>query len=702
MWVAAFLFLWCFHDIGKKSCILSREPPRRLQPSSAHQNPHNFGDTNLSDEPHAGPSRVNQTCSFCSSTFASRNKLFRHVREDPNCSLLAFAGRKIETARVSLLLSFGYIGCVDAEGLLETLKDALEMVAHSAFNETDVDIELVSFTLASDAKLRHRSLSQEDGTAAAGDVIVANFQVPKLMTCSMWEQALDHARASIEDRRISVTACKLLDSDSKLLDVERSCTQRVYHYLLPVSWLPNGLELERWWKSGNETIISGRSNQRSKRPPLSLRLLKDSLRTAESSEARSADLGSRHSRFALGRFGALGFKKRRPWHNYADPTLRGDASPNNEPVWRCVDRARVVDFVQAGRLGEICAVLEFRGDNFLKQQVRRIVGSTVAMAHGWLPRDFITTSTRSDSVIETPLAPVGRLYLAELRFHFEEMRTLGSSLFECNSGGPIIAPLDVPHGVKWAQTLLLNDLARPSIRASERNWLKDLEITISPRILKQLTLRERTLAQTLKSSFGNDACQHLYLPVLAELRNIVATGNWPETSAARSAVIRNKEELKLGVRSNGSFTVVNPRFEKTVEKLPLGNFLFSDLVDSIFTLEEQLSDQIRDRTAVDQRESDDFARRPPSSHCAVNCNAEFTPHVDSGTGAGQTLSMIVGLGNYTGGGLYVEGELLDIRFKPVEFDGWSLRHWTERFEGERFSLVWFTPEAKGSSKNERN
>jgi hypothetical protein len=39
----------------------------------------------------------------------------------------------------------------------------------------------------------------------------------------------------------------------------------------------------------------------------------------------------------------------------------------------------------------------------------------------------------------------------------------------------------------------------------------------------------------------------------------------------------------------------------------------------------------------------------------------------------------------------VEGESKDIRYKPVEFNGWKQRHWTMPFAGERFSLVWFTP-----------
>ena len=68
------------------------------------------------------------------------------------------------------------------------------------------------------------------------------------------------------------------------------------------------------------------------------------------------------------------------------------------------------------------------------------------------------------------------------------------------------------------------------------------------------------------------------------------------------------------------------------------------------------------------------------------------PHVDSGRGAGQSLSMIVGLGSYVGGELAVEGNFHNIRYGPLEFDGWKLRHWTRMYNGERFSLVWFTPE----------
>ena len=45
------------------------------------------------------------------------------------------------------------------------------------------------------------------------------------------------------------------------------------------------------------------------------------------------------------------------------------------------------------------------------------------------------------------------------------------------------------------------------------------------------------------------------------------------------------------------------------------------------------------------------------------------------------------------GQLCVEGVEHDVRYAPLQFDGWGERHWTLPFAGERYSLVWFTPAA---------
>jgi hypothetical protein len=57
-------------------------------------------------------------------------------------------------------------------------------------------------------------------------------------------------------------------------------------------------------------------------------------------------------------------------------------------------------------------------------------------------------------------------------------------------------------------------------------------------------------------------------------------------------------------------------------------------------------------------------RRIPLTHCA-----QFKPHVDSGRGLGQSVSMIVGLGDYTGGEITMEQTPYRIRYLPMEFDG---------------------------------
>jgi diketogulonate reductase-like aldo/keto reductase len=211
-----------------------------------------------------------------------------------------------------------------------------------------------------------------------------------------------------------------------------------------------------------------------------------------------------------------------------------------------------------------------------------------------------------------------------------------------------------------------------------------------------------------------------YREVLRRLRLLINSNSWPETSNGRAKLIQiqqlkndsntvttmdwkvnKKSEKKIKnvdsqlnenfgtaisfkrmnkTNKTGSFTVgYMPGHNKNVE--PKGNILFPNLMREIFKLENIIK-----------------PNRSSSSCCAVNCNAKFMPHKDSGAGNGQQISLIVGLGNYNGGQLGVEGEVHNIRYNPIEFDGWKQRHWTLPFEGERFSLVWFSP--LGCTKND--
>ena len=242
---------------------------------------------------------------------------------------------------------------------------------------------------------------------------------------------------------------------------------------------------------------------------------------------------------------------------------------------------------------------------------------------------------------------------------------------------------------------ILDKCYETSVVESEERWLVELRDTITPRIRQALEdimtssidgSKQKAQDMVLDDGITSQmrSMPAVYNKSLTFLRDITANGQWPTTSVARSKVIRGtdialeEDESESKSIQSGSFTIINPHFsngilldeEKSGIKVPLANKVFPHLADVIFGLEEMLSLEIvegKDKGAK---------QRPASSHCAINRNAQFTPHVDSGRGLGQSLSMIVGLGDYTGGGLFIEGECHDIRYKPLEFDGWKERHWT--------------------------
>jgi len=594
---------------------------------------------------------------------------------------------------------------------------------------------ITSMTQVTAAKMRHVALSQESNCASIGDVIVLSYQkyifpnqnnneaLSHIASTEYMMQTLNQALQTkwnfyhsdtndasksylppkvIAIQSLSKSSISSDTSKSNRLHAERACTQRVYHYLFPLSWLPNGITAEEWCRAIVPTDkispFSKSHRKRHKTPsPSNLKQLKKILKLAESPSYSNSALNP-NKKLGSGRFGTLAHRERICWHNFADPALMGKASPSNEPVWRCLDRAKSGQFVIYET--DALAMLEFCGDGFVQQQIRRIIGSIVAIVHGYLPESFLEIATRPDVVIETPLAPPNRLYFAEARFHFDELRLKGRLMEQ----GGILFRDAVFLEEDWAEKIqcgIMNRCASEEIQKEEEDWLIELRDIIAPRIQAQLEQIEKNdIRNSLSENDSNSSSvemfdrihsntleptPHDYQPVLNLLRDIVYSKRWPETSVARSKVIRSNDIIppqknvleEEGIHS-GSFTVVNPKsLEQSDFFFPKANGLFPELVEAVFELEATLSST---------------KNRSPSSHCAINCNAQFTPHVDSGRGKGQSLSMIVGLGDYTGGELRVEESKNEIRYNPLEFDGWNQRHWTLPFEGDRFSLVWFSPE----------
>lgn len=71
---------------------------------------------------------------------------------------------------------------------------------------------------------------------------------------------------------------------------------------------------------------------------------------------------------------------------------------------------------------------------------------------------------------------------------------------------------------------------------------------------------------------------------------------------------------------------------------------------------------------------------------SINHNFQTKPHKD-GQNVGH--SIIFAIGDYTGGELCVEGQLHDIKHKFVKFNGSEKEHWTNEFEGDRWSFVFY-------------
>lgn len=203
------------------------------------------------------------------------------------------------------------------------------------------------------------------------------------------------------------------------------------------------------------------------------------------------------------------------------------------------------------------------------------------------------------------------------------------------------------------------------------SWMHELQHQICPRIRAELEVvaklddfaAGRWSAPIVKPSLS--PCPEAYKEVLCLLQGLVDDRRWPPTSPARAQVVRAGD--------GGTFSIGSA--QAGMKHAPKATAKFPELTAALFALERAIAPP--GRTA--------------SSMVAVNHNALFSPHIDAGAGEGQSKSLIVGLGDYSGGELVVEGDVSSIRYRPMEFDGWRQRHWTLPFSGQRFSLVWFSP-----------
>ena len=263
-----------------------------------------------------------------------------------------------------------------------------------------------------------------------------------------------------------------------------------------------------------------------------------------------------------------------------------------------------------------------------------------------------------------------------------------------------------PRREKGGDKTIINDwnkqvyehIAKKWQQIDIQQWMDDFKgncqlLNEKLKVVKSFQSRSVEYLERSLSTINNEI-PVLYMRVLELLREADASGLWPTTTLARQKVIVDATSDTTTTTTNTNTTTTtntNTTTNDTTTNLqgggsftlgclpknllqPKSNSIFPKLLRESFLLERRL-----------------LPNRPPSSTIAVNRHCQFRPHRDIGLGNGQSDSLIFAMGNFFGGELLVENEVHDIRYKPLEFNGWQCRHSTLPFVGERYSLVFFSP-----------
>ena len=463
----------------------------------------------------------------------------------------------------TIILSSREVGAILQQAIDASLGGTHQTFCTTPHQKSKMTTRIQSRTQTSVANQRQPALQVEKGVSSTGDVVAFTLLLDDEQR-HMMEQDDDVWRGRIQQEineiltteynlhqqgQICLLSAKILSSRDNHFHAEKDCTQRIFHYLLPLSWLPDGQALEQWWMD-NESL---EASERRPPPSDSLKRLRTALKRAtstsvpnrkvrrrkqhqyqndENEPSKDHPVSTQQSASSSGRRSRI-FGNQVPlcWHNFADTHLYGQASPNQDTVWRIVDAACIAGFTRIHNDDStaVAAVLEFRGDDFVQGQVRSMVATIVAMTHDWLPPDTFEMATRPDSFLHIPVAPVGRLYATTPRFHFHEGSESGLNGVTTRSD-------------EWIQQRLL--MERQSEKENEAGWIGHLNSTSAPLLESQLA-NMRMDSESLPNDpagayrITKSPTPKVYSLTLQLLRQIIANDEWPKTSLARASVIRS-------------------------------------------------------------------------------------------------------------------------------------------------------------------
>ena len=136
----------------------------------------------------------------------------------------------------------------------------------------------------------------------------------------------------------------------------------------------------------------------------------------------------------------------------------------------------------------------------------------------------------------------------------------------------------------------------------------------------------------------------------------------------RRAIPMNSNRKICGLGRSVTFGHLNRRYYKGLHE-SVWNSKRPDLYKELCALGDLIAPRGMDKVGIQ-----------------VNHNYRCNAHKDKNN---QGTSVIVAFGDFTGGELRVENDVIDINGKPYEFDGSVCEHETLPFEGDRYSVVYF-------------
>eukprot|EP01039_Chlorochromonas_danica_P001233 gene1233-1345_t len=682
-------------------------------------------------------------CELCQETFPSKTKLFKHL------VVHGFESKSLKPTKVVLLIGWlsnilednnefindqtwnCVIGDETSHFVEESLFRALYVVENKLSSLNDIpegkEVERPKGFSRGGGCLQRTSalLGTEPTCHSLCDTYC--FLIRPLGTTTM-EIFVSNLNMHLPHSVRILHGYELSSESASGFQAETECTQRRYEYMVPLR-----IMMPIDFVSAPAERITRRSQYRSRQPTEADKnaFLMDFKFPIDTDEGQT-----RISYFRKLKEICRLLQGRHRYHNYTT----GGATATADTTVRRVDRIYHKNLITYQN--EPWVIFSVSGDTLLRGQVRRMLAVALAVALEWLPSSYLEASLSADNIIEVPALPGAGLYLAECRYANWEAHYRDNRLDPRRMGDSSGLEQDSPAIAQWTEKVHAHIARTTQNTVFGDHLLHSLRQQCSDMLKRHIAvkmLRDRTL-DMLKVSFaekfgiqnmdevnalckgheepvadsseemveeekgataadssvaivtarGNkddfarlqaqlsfvsvlppfDDCPPVYREVLHYLRLADRSQSWPASSTGRQQVIANATLIETGGRG-GSFSV--GALPKHLPP-PKGNDLFPELLKAAFRLERLLC-----------------PNRVPSTTIAINRHAQFLPHRDTGAGMGQSGSLIVGVGAYVGGETVVDQVAHDLRYNPLQFNGWKSIHYTLPFVGERYSLVWFTP-----------